>query len=369
MRWTKLEKAKKEIRKCLKPMTKDEFTMYGAEHFKLARDTLKSQAYDSNGYNLEYINSLKVNYEILTDDKILQLLISFIGIVVGVIVGIAFGTATKDNGNTIIYSGILMLIIAICYAVISIKTKHNHKEQFYKRVVDDLYEDIKREIAEGAKSMNDGSDKGDSTINVIKDLKGEKKDIGQNPEAVIEIARSEYEHCIKRMNRLDNKIYILLTVCAFVFIMLTGVIGDIGSIRLPKGLFDSVLLIVYLTLVVVTIIRVIILLKGLINALSTIKLQRFDSADILDYDMVHADISQVAGYVVAIYESSRKINNERIDNKYDTLQKSVDRLVKVSILVIVLALLGAFIPRASMVDKPLSDAMLVLMENYSCKGW
>lgn len=31
---------------------------------------------------------------------------------------------------------------------------------------------------------------------------------------------SEYDHCVQRSEKLDNKVYILLTVCAFLFVLL-----------------------------------------------------------------------------------------------------------------------------------------------------
>ena len=36
----------------------------------------------------------------------------------------------------------------------------------------------------------------------------------ETTELCYQVALVEYEHCIKRMERLDNKIYIVLTVCA-----------------------------------------------------------------------------------------------------------------------------------------------------------
>lgn len=36
---------------------------------------------------------------------------------------------------------------------------------------------------------------------------------------------SEYDHCVQRAEKLDNKVYILLTVCAFLFVLLTSVLA------------------------------------------------------------------------------------------------------------------------------------------------
>ena len=46
---------------------------------------------------------------------------------------------------------------------------------------------------------------------------------------------SEYDHCVQRSEKLDNKVYILLTVCAFLFVLLTRVISAAGKFRFPEN--------------------------------------------------------------------------------------------------------------------------------------
>lgn len=46
---------------------------------------------------------------------------------------------------------------------------------------------------------------------------------------------SEYDHCVQRSEKLDNKVYILLTVCAFLFVLLTSVISEAGKFRFPEN--------------------------------------------------------------------------------------------------------------------------------------
>ena len=191
---------------------------------------------------------------------------------------------------------------------------------------------------------------------------GSEKRVDTDPEMLLDIARTEYENCVKRLDRLDNKIYILLTVCAFIFVMLTNAINGVSEIRLPQGITELIVLLMYLVFMIYVVIKVILLLKRLIGALSSIKLLRFDTGDILDFEMISANRHKVAEYVLAIYENTRQTNNDKIDKKYDELEKNVRSLTCVVILLIILTVVGGFLPKGRDTDKTLSDTLSIAVE-------
>lgn len=51
---------------------------------------------------------------------------------------------------------------------------------------------------------------------------------------VFDAMKEEYEHCVKRSEKLDNKIYILLTVCAFIFVLLTSIIEKASTFQMSQ---------------------------------------------------------------------------------------------------------------------------------------
>lgn len=62
-----------------------------------------------------------------------------------------------------------------------------------------------------------------------------------------EAIKAEYDYCVTRAEKLENKVYILLAACAFVFVLLTTQIEKAGEIGLPKsGLELLGIIIVYL---------------------------------------------------------------------------------------------------------------------------
>lgn len=187
--------------------------------------------------------------------------------------------------------------------------------------------------------------KPNNTIRVDKPYKCNKKNIDNDPNLCYQIALAEYEHSIRRLERLDNKIYILLTVCAFTIALLSSNISLISNLRLPQQISETILLIAYITFNIMAVIAVIFLLISLIKSLSSVHVKRFDSTEILERDMNHADKSQVSKYVVALYEKARSHNNELIDDRYKSVNRCVKALIFSIVLLLVTSLIGAILPQ------------------------
>lgn len=49
-----------------------------------------------------------------------------------------------------------------------------------------------------------------------------------------ETTKAEYDHCVQRSEKLDNKVYIILTVYAFLFVLLCDIIKKISDFSFPK---------------------------------------------------------------------------------------------------------------------------------------
>lgn len=46
-----------------------------------------------------------------------------------------------------------------------------------------------------------------------------------------ETTKAEYDHCVQRSEKLDNKVYIILTVYAFLFVLLCDIIKKISNLQ------------------------------------------------------------------------------------------------------------------------------------------
>ena len=50
-----------------------------------------------------------------------------------------------------------------------------------------------------------------------------------------EAIKAEYDYCVTRAEKLENKVYILLAACAFVFALLTMQIEKAGKLDVPQS--------------------------------------------------------------------------------------------------------------------------------------
>ena len=154
-----------------------------------------------------------------------------------------------------------------------------------------------------------------------------------------EAAKEEYEYCIHRSEKLDNKIYILLTVCAFFATMQMDLIQKIFEKAIPPkyccliwsgfGIeLGSFLLAVIL----------------LVMGLWSITLKRVDPSIILKKDMVYAENKRVAKYICGKYTQCSAINNKLISKRYKISNAAIVLITAAFILIFVLRLVLSQFP-------------------------
>lgn len=69
-----------------------------------------------------------------------------------------------------------------------------------------------------------------------------------------EAIKAEYDYCVTRAEKLENKVYILLAACAFIFVLLTTQIEKAGNVNLPQTKPELCGIIFYAILLVIAII-------------------------------------------------------------------------------------------------------------------
>ena len=157
-------------------------------------------------------------------------------------------------------------------------------------------------------------------------------------DASLTVAQNEYNYCFERSVKLDNKVYILLTVCAFLFVMLSEAIKKLSEFAIPISRCQLYGERGYIALLTMNIAAFVILLFKLIKLLRGIELMRFDSYEILHRDMIRADKKQTIQFVCMVYEKCRNYNNQLIERQYEQFNTSVKLIEANVILLLVLAI-------------------------------
>ena len=69
-----------------------------------------------------------------------------------------------------------------------------------------------------------------------------------------EAIKAKYDYCVTRAEKIENKVYILLAACAFVFVLLTTQIEKNGELGMPQSRSELLGIIIYVILLVVAVI-------------------------------------------------------------------------------------------------------------------
>ena len=150
--------------------------------------------------------------------------------------------------------------------------------------------------------------------------------------------KTEYDLCIQRSEKLDNKIYILLTVCAFLFVMLSDSIKKFSDVNLPETQFKLFMFGGFVVVLTLTIVVFVVLLVSLVILLRGVDIERFNANDVLELNLVNSDKMQVITYICIRYEQCRTHNHDVIEKRY----KKYNNCILLIIIEIVLLLIIAF---------------------------
>lgn len=156
-----------------------------------------------------------------------------------------------------------------------------------------------------------------------------------------EAARFEYEYAHSNSTKLDNKVYILLAVCAFLFPLLYSVQNK------AEGLLSSAALILALISLSAAIIM-------LLTVLLTVKIARVNVFNALQEGKAGSDSQLEAEMRFAwLYASIRNAGLPAQDKKYRT----VDRAIKCIIIAFVLMVLPFIIQEIIVFSKAVKNSM------------
>ena len=158
-------------------------------------------------------------------------------------------------------------------------------------------------------------------------------------EILFDAVKTEYEHCIRRSEKLDNKIYILLTVCAFLFVMLSDIIKTISNISFPNNCCELSLVIIFSILLLTAIVLFSVMLVYLASLLKPVFLSRLKSKEILKEDLIILPSETSFRTVCILYEQSIERNDTILEKKFNILKKCIDMMIALIIDLIVLAVL------------------------------
>ena len=158
-----------------------------------------------------------------------------------------------------------------------------------------------------------------------------------------ESTKAEYDHCVQRSEKLDNKVYILLTVYAFLFVLLCDIIKKISCFSFPGNKTQLALIITYSIFLTLDIILYIFTLIKLIHVLKGVAIERFNPQVVLKRDMVNADSKAVAKYICSRYNQCIDTNNTILEKRYQQFNACANYMIPIIIFSFFLIIISNFI--------------------------
>ena len=158
-----------------------------------------------------------------------------------------------------------------------------------------------------------------------------------------ESTKAEYDHCVQRSERLDNKVYIILTVYAFIFVLLCDILKKIGDFSFPKDQIQLALIIVYSILLTFNSMLYIFTLIQLTSLLKGVSIQRFSPEKVLERDMVNVNSITVARYVCSRYTQCIDTNNNILEKRFKKFNLCVNCIIPIIIISVLLVFISNFI--------------------------
>ena len=184
----------------------------------------------------------------------------------------------------------------------------------------------------------------DKTYSVeIEALSNMKEEVKTSEDISFSAFVSEYEHCVQRAEKLDNKVYILLTVCAFLFVLLTSIINEAGRFAFPETGIGLALIIAYALLLVFDVAVYGVMLIKLVGLLKSVPFGRFNTREILNYDLVAQTPATTSRYLGTKYVRCIDYNNDLLEKRYKKFNFCVNLLAADVIISIFLAFICVFI--------------------------
>lgn len=170
-----------------------------------------------------------------------------------------------------------------------------------------------------------------------------KKPENTSEDIVFSAVLAEYEYCARRSEKLDNKVYILLTVCAFLFVLLTNVINEAEQFKFSSNIMDLIPIIVYMVFLVGDVGIYLVALVELVRLLKSIPFKRFDTRKFFDRNMVEETPDKAVAAIGIDYVQCIENNNKLWEQRYKKFNFCIHLLVANAFLSILLEFICVFI--------------------------
>lgn len=162
-------------------------------------------------------------------------------------------------------------------------------------------------------------------------------------EISFQAVKEEYDYGLKRSEKLDNKIYIILTIFAFLFALLCDNINGIRSFSFPETQLQLILCLFYSVILFVVVACYIGILLMLTQLLKGLTIRRFKPHEVLKVDLAEQAPQVTARFICERYIEAININAVSLENRFKKFNLCVLFLIPIVIGLLILVFLRILI--------------------------
>ncbi len=162
-------------------------------------------------------------------------------------------------------------------------------------------------------------------------------------EACYDIVKVEYLHAFSRSDKLDNKVYIALTFCAFIFIFVLGLINPSITFKYPTDIYQLLLIVIYIVVSSGTIGMFLYTLVQLATLLKAMQVRCVDTNFIVENNLQKQNPYTIYTFVATKYVETINKNNIILEDRFKKYNNCITKIVWIVIVAFILNMLKIFI--------------------------
>lgn len=143
----------------------------------------------------------------------------------------------------------------------------------------------------------------------------------------LESLRTEYENQFDRSNKLDNKVYIAITFCGFLFVFITGLFSGILKINRPENAGETVISVVYILTCIAVMVSYVYVLIFFMRLLKPEQIIRMDPERLEREGFEQMEDLEACQCLIRLYRATINENLDKLHIRCDEFTKGLRFIV------------------------------------------
>lgn len=137
----------------------------------------------------------------------------------------------------------------------------------------------------------------------------------------------EYQNQFDRSNKLDNKVYIAITFCGFLFVFITGLFSGISRISRPESFWESVVTIFYILTCIAVMASYVYVLIFFMRLLQPEQIIRMDPEKLEGASLGQMEDLEACQALIQLYRATINENLNKLKLRCDEFTKGLRFIV------------------------------------------